>query len=199
MWGRADSSAATDGMARTQTLIAGLVVAAALGGWLWMHRDEAHLHTGLIESFDDAEKRSSMDLRLAFSLTMVTIGGETRHAIFMHPDSSLAFERVPVPAHASFRAWVALKPEAWDKEGNGVVFRFGVSEDGAYDTLVTRHVNPVHEPGDRRWVPITVDLSAYAGRAVDLVLHTHGSPEGQPSNLAWDWALWAEPALVVSR
>jgi hypothetical protein len=186
-------------MTRTQYIIVGVIVATALGGWLWLHRDYELLHTDLMELYDDAEKRSSMDLELAFNLRTTTIGGETRRTIFMHPDSSMTFEHVMIPEHASFRAWIALMPEVWDKDGDGVVFRFGVSDGRAYDPLVTRVVNPMHVTQDRQWIAVTVDLSDYAGERVDLILNTNGSPSGQPLNLAYDWAVWAEPAILVSR
>jgi hypothetical protein len=185
-------------MTRLQSLVLGLVVAALLGGWLWLQRGDPLLHTDLLAAFDDADKESSMDLEVAFGTTIATIQGQTKPAIAMHPDSTLIYEQVRVPERATLRTWIALKPGAWERGGDGVVFRVGVRDGGTYTPLATRHVDPGGNPDDRTWIPLTIDLDSYAGRPIDLVFHTDGSPAGHPPNLAWDWAIWGKPAIVLT-
>jgi hypothetical protein len=42
-----------------------------------------------------------------------------------------------------------------------------------------------------------VDVSAYAGEEVDLILNTYGSPEGGSGDLRNDLGLWGNPEIVV--
>ena len=61
-----------------------------------------------------------------------------------------------------------MKPEAWEKEGDGVLFLVGVSDGRAFEELFTQHVEPVRQqgrppldPGDGR----PVRLRRRGGRA----------------------------------
>ena len=74
---------------------------------------------------------------------------------------------------------VALKPEAWTQEGDGVRFMAGVSDGRASDELFVQDLNPFVNQSDRRWIPVMVDLSAYAGEEVDIILNTYGSAARQ--------------------
>jgi hypothetical protein len=130
----------------------------------------------------------------------VTIGGETRRAIFMHPTSRLTFAGVTVPRDAWLRTSVALRPDVWDRPGgDGVLFRFGVSDGRTYDELVRQHVDPQNNRNDRRWIPIEVDLSPYGGLSVDLIFNTNSSLPGRGENPANDWSVWAAPEVFVRR
>ena len=71
---------------------------------------------------------------------------------------------------------LGLKPEAWEKAGDGVLFHGGVSDGRASEQLFTQHVDPFNNPADRRWIPVMVDLSAYAGEQVELIFNTYASP-----------------------
>jgi hypothetical protein len=153
----------------------------------------------LLDLYPQAEKRSSTAVEQAFALRDVTINGETRRAIYMHPTSRLTYQNVTVPSDAWLRMWVALQPEAWDKEGDGVYFRFGVSDKRTYDELVRQHVDPKNNENDRRWIPITVDLSQYSGLTVDLIFNTNTSLPGRGDNPANDWAVWGAPEIYVEK
>jgi hypothetical protein len=80
-----------------------------------------------------------------------------------------------------------------------VVFRIGVSDGRTYYELLTRHVNPYDAPDDRRWIPVTVDLRPFAGKAVDIIFNTDPSPPGVPADGRNDLALWGEPTVAPAR
>jgi hypothetical protein len=178
-----------------------LVVAlAVVGGAWWYFRggEGAPTAVALIDRFPQAEKRSTMPVAQAFSIVDVTINGETRQAIFMHPTSRLIYKGVTLPRDAWLRVWVALRPEVWDRpEGDGVLFRFGVSDGRTYDDLVRQHVDPQHNSGDRRWIPIEVDLTSYGGVSVDLIFNTESTLPGRGDNPANDWAVWGTPEVFL--
>ena len=60
-----------------------------------------------------------------------------------------------------------------------MLFRFGVSDGRTYDELLKQHVDPLHNTNDRRWIPVTIDLSAYAGQQVDIIFNTNSSLPGR--------------------
>ena len=92
---------------------------------------------------------------------------------------------------------LGLKPEAWDKEGNGVYFFVGVSDGRAYEDLFTQTVNPYKNPSERRWIPVMVDLSAYAGQDMEIVFNTRESGPKDGPDARNDLPLWGAPEIVT--
>jgi hypothetical protein len=91
---------------------------------------------------------------------------------------------------------VGLKPEAWEKPGDGVLFLVGVSDGRTYEPLFKQHLNPSANQGERRWIPVMVDLSAYAGEEVDVIFNTYNSEPGKDDRQN-DLALWGAPEIVI--
>jgi hypothetical protein len=181
-------------------IVLAVVVLAVVGAayWYFGSRRAESTAVALLERYGEAEKRSNIAVEQAFALVDVTIDGESRRSIFMHPTSRLTFKAITVPRDAWLRVWVALRPDVWErKEGDGVLFRIGVSDGRTYDELVRQHVDPQSNANDRRWVPLTVDLSAYGGLTVDLVFNTNSSLPGRGDNPANDWAVWGAPEVYV--
>lgn len=179
-----------------------IVTVAVLAGAWWYLRGGtgAPAAFSLIDRYPQAEKRSTMPVDQAYAVMEVTIGDERRQAIFMHPTSRLIFKDVTLPRDAWLRVWVALRPEVWDRpDGDGVLFRFGVSDGRTYDDLVRQHVDPQHNNGDRRWIPLEVDLSSYGGLAIDLIFNTESTLPGRGDNPANDWAVWGSPEVFLRR
>jgi len=151
----------------------------------------------LLQQFDAAEKRPSEPPPAQWcSLAEATLNGVSKRAIRVLPVSRLIF-KVTVPDDASLRVWIGLDPEVWDKEGDGVLFRVGVSDQRTYEELLNQHLNPLSVKSDRQWVPVSIDLSAYGGRQVDLIFNTNSSLPNRPEDTRNDKPLWAEPAIFV--
>ena len=102
-----------------------------------------------------------------------------------------------IPDDGWLRVSVALKQEAWTQEGDGVRFMALVSDGRASDELFVQDVNPFVNATDRKWIPVMVDLSTYAGEEVDVILNTYGSPPGKGADLRNDLAVWGAPEIVV--
>ncbi len=125
---------------------------------------------------------------------------DARAVIYEHPPESGKVEviyRVEVPQAGAFRFAIALSPEVWSPEqGDGADFKVYVAHadapgEGAFAFI--RYVNPKYNPNDRRWRNFLVDLSPWAGHAVNLSLITTAGPA---DDWAFDWAGWAEPQIV---
>lgn len=171
-----------------------VVIVIFIGGWWLFHRGGAQ-RIDLLQQYDQAKKDGS-----PFSLIDATLAGETLKAISAPPDGRIHF-RVRVPDDGWLRVSLGMKPESWDKEGDGVYFYAGVSDGRAYDQLFTQTLNPFKNEPERRWIPVTVDLSAYSGEDVEILLNTRASappPRGQAPqhDTRNDMPLWGAPEIV---
>jgi hypothetical protein len=171
---------------------AAVIVIVALAGWWVFHRRGAE-QVDLISLFDQANKKPNA---AAFQVVDATLAGETKKAIAAPPNGRLTFH-VRVPDDGWLRLSLGMKPESWDKEGNGVYFYAGVSDGKSFEQLFTQTVNPFKNASERRWIPVSVDLAAYAGEEVDVILNTVASGPGQPPDDRNDLPLWGTP--VISR
>ncbi|HEX6463905.1 MAG TPA: hypothetical protein VFZ98_05610 [Vicinamibacterales bacterium] len=171
-------------------LTAVVVVLVVLAGWWLFHRRSAE-HVDLIPMFDQATKQPSP---AGFQVVDATLAGDTKKAIATPPNSRITFH-VRVPDDGWLRLSLGMKPESWDKEGNGVYFFAGVSDGKSFEELFTQTVNPFKNAAERRWIPVSVDLSAYAGEEIDVILNTRSSGPGQPADERNDLPLWGAPVI----
>ena len=190
-------------------LIVGLLVIGGLAAWLLMGGREERVVVDLAAGLAAAkERRPTPDI---FSVVTATLADEELRAIqATHPADGPGGSRlkwdVAVPEDAWFAFSIGLMPEAWTTPGDGVLFRVGVSDVSpggpGYEEVFSAIVNPFGNPGDRRWLHLTVDLSPYAGKTVELILNTNASPPAPPGtpgadDRAGDLALWGEPRVIV--
>ncbi|HEY8551500.1 MAG TPA: hypothetical protein VIL35_16195 [Vicinamibacterales bacterium] len=175
------------------------VVVVALAAYMLLFRDRPAVAVAvdLVERLPSAEQRTNVQQGIAISAGEHTIRGETKRGIYMHPASRIIFNQVLIPENARLRVWLAIQEEAWDKESDGVLFRFGVDDGREYEELLNQHLDPAHNANDRRWVPVDIDLSTYAGQQVKLIFNTNTSLPGRGDNPSYDFAVWGEPAIVV--
>lgn len=170
-----------------------IAVVLLLGGW-WLFRGGSSASAvALVDQLGAATKSPAS---AQFEVIDADLNGDVRRAITANPPTRLTF-KVQVPDDGWLKVAVGMKPEAWTQEGNGVLFFVGVSDTRTFETLFTQHVNPFGNPGDRKWIPVWVDLSAYAGEEIDLIFNTRGGPPGAESDDRHDLALWGSPEIVV--
>lgn len=58
-------------------------------------------------------------------------------------------------------------------------------------------VRPQEVAGDRGWLPVELDLSAYTGKSTSLILNTGSGLQGDDREN--DLAVWGAPALYGRR
>jgi hypothetical protein len=180
---------------RSIFIAVGIVVILLLGWWL-VRRSGTGGGIDLMTRFEAADKRPP-DPNV-FTVEDVTINGETKRAIAVAPSAGtrLTF-RTRIPDDGWLRVFMGLKQEAWTLEGDGVRFMVLVSDGRASDELFTQDVNPIANQSDRKWTPVMVDLSAYAGEEVDVIFNTFASPPGRVGDLRNDLAVWGAPEIVI--
>lgn len=174
-------------------LAAALAVVLLAGGWWLFSRGDQAMSVNLIESLDTAIKSPA---GATFDVVDAPLNGEVRQAIYTTPPTRITW-KVRIPENAWLRVAVGTKEESWTQEGNGVLFLVGISDGRRFDELFTQHVNPFGNPGDRKWIPVWVDLSAYGGEEVELIFNTRNGPPEQAGDTRNDHALWGAPEIIV--
>lgn len=172
-------------------VVVGILVLA--GGWLFLKRSTGAQAIQLIPLLGSADKRPAGG---TFQIVDAELNGDTKQAIYTVPTSRIIY-RVRIPDDAWLRVAVGTRPDSWTQEGDGVLFRVGVSDGRRYDELFTQHVNPLANAGDRKWIQVWVDLSAYGSEEVELIFNTNTSPEGKGDDGRNDHALWGAPEIIV--
>jgi hypothetical protein len=173
-------------------LTAIVIVIVVVAGW-WLFRRGGGKHVDLLTEFQTAQK---LPAGATFSVIDATLNGETKKAIAAPPESRVIWH-VRVPDDGWLKVSLGVQPDAWTKEGNGTLFRVGVSDGRAYEELFTEHVNPFAKPSERRWIPVMVDLSVYAGEEMQIVFNTNAGPPNVPRDVRNDLPLWGAPEIVT--
>jgi len=175
--------------------VVAVVVAIVLGAgvWLFLKRTTGAQSIPLIPLLASAEKRPESG---TFEIVDAEVGGETKPAIYTVAPTRITY-RVRIPNDAWLRVAVATRPDSWTQEGDGVLFLVGVSDGRQYDQLFEQHVNPAGNEGDRKWIQVWVDLSAYGSEDVELIFNSRNSAEGQGTDTRNDHALWGAPEIIV--
>jgi hypothetical protein len=179
---------------RSLLIAIGVVVVLILGWWL-LRRGGHGGAIDLLTRFETAEKRPNPGV---FAIEDVTLNGDKKRSIAITPSvgTRLIF-KTRIPDDGWLRVNMGLKPEAWTQEGDGVRFMVLVSDGRASDELFVQDVNPYGNPADRKWIPVMVDLSAYAGEQVDLIFNTYAGPPRNAQDVRNDLAVWGAPEIVV--
>jgi hypothetical protein len=179
--------------------IGGASVVLIVGTWLFLRPGRDRMAIDLLAEFPHAKQlRPSPD---TFKIVDARLGNDTRKAIFTNVPSRIIWH-VTIPNNAWLRVGMGLLEEAWTVKGDGVLFQMGVSDGEHYTELLSLDVNPYSNASDRRWQDVLLDLSPYAGKAVDLIFNTYNSPPSSPGgpprdDRNGDLAVWGTPRIVV--
>jgi hypothetical protein len=173
-------------------LTAVVLLVLLIAGWWLFKRSHRGPSIDLIATFASAQKKPAGG---TFDVVDADLNGEKKHAIFTMPPSRMIW-KVRIPDDGWLMLSLGMKPESWDKEGDGVLFRIGVSDGHTFEDLLTQHMDPFHNKADRRWIPVAVDLSAYAGEEVEVIFNTNVGLPGK-DDARNDTALFATPAIVI--
>jgi hypothetical protein len=176
-------------------LTAAVILGVVILGWWLFSRGRGGERIDLIAQFDSAVKQPNASV---LALEEVALNGESKRSIVTSPGPGTRLTyKVRVPDDGWFYVSLGVKPEAWEQEGDGVYFMVGISDGRAYDQLFSEHVNPHGDPTSRRWIPVWVDISAYGGEEVELILNTRSGPPRQEGDDRNDLGVWGEPQIVV--
>ncbi|MHB8134994.1 MAG: hypothetical protein ACYDH1_12320 [Anaerolineaceae bacterium] len=123
------------------------------------------------------------------------INGLQKEVLFVHPSTSgtttLVYP-IKIPSGAVLLSDLALAPESWPSEGDGVTFLIYLENDSGIHLLYSRYVDPKHHQQDQTWIPVMVDLSGFSGQLVRVIFSVNSGPAG---DARFDWSGWANPRI----
>ena len=173
-----------------------VVVAVVLlaAGWFFFARRDAAGRVDLIEQLPGATKQQPNGTA-QFPVTEITLNGETHKAIEATPPTRLIW-KVRIPEDAWLRVHVGMKSESWTAQGDGALFMVGVSDGRTFEPLFEQYVNPFVNTGDRKWIPVMVDLAPYANLDMEIIFNTRNG-KGNQQDLNNDFAVWGAPEIIT--
>lgn len=149
----------------------------------------------------------------------VEIGGIKKAAWLQDSPSKVSF-RLQLPhGRCRLKAALAMIPSCWDKPGDGILFKIliddillenlfhvtgsiGVGQRRQFfkpktyffepRTYFIQFIDPKNNPAERKWQDISLDLSTFAGKVVDLTFEVSAGPKDDGRN---DEAVWANPII----
>jgi hypothetical protein len=128
-----------------------------------------------------------------------TIDGVRRRVLAQHPSSQVSYDLELGEDTTTLSFQVALDPASWTEPGDGVTFEVALLPHPPVNAepiqLWSIAIDPKADPADRRWHAAAVDLSAYRGQQVTLILTTG---PGSSGDNRFDWAGWGAPRLLKS-
>jgi hypothetical protein len=150
---------------------------------------------------------------------LVDIDGIKKSAWLQPSSSSLSF-RVQLPhSRCTLKTSLGMMPSCWDKPGDGVLCKIllddillenlfhitgsiGIAQRRQFfkpktyffepRTYFIQFVDPKNNFAERKWHEISLDLSTFAGKVVDITFTVRG---GQGHDNRNDEALWAHPII----
>ena len=185
-------------MKRNQILALVAILALVTIAIFYVRSNRQPVATDLLSMVASARKQTTITSPDQWQVRDETIAGDTRRAIYVEPPVRLTFPQVLVPDDGWLRVAFGIRETAWEQSTDGVLFNVIVSDGRKADVLVEQHVDPMHNPNDRRWIPINLDLSPYAGQQVDIIFNTRSGP-GRSTDSQHDWALLGQPEIYLSR
>jgi hypothetical protein len=168
-------------------IVAGVVALSALvAGWWLLGSARERLAIDLVDELPRAKQ-----VPADYDVVDLEIAGQVRRAIRPHDFGRLIWT-VDVPDDAWLLVSIGQEPEAWQADGDGVLFLIGISDQVTYDDLFSLVVNPAANPADRVWYDLVLDLSAYAGRRVDVIFNVR-----RQQTETGDLPAWGAPRIVT--
>lgn len=128
----------------------------------------------------------------------MTCGEVAKKGLFMHPPyqggvgySFALYDPVSLPAEPKPALRASVGKGDGSDPGDGILFKVGVVDEQAKETIVSQTVVTEHE-----WKPLEADLSPWAGKKVRIKLI---SDVGEADNSSGDWACWADMRIETLK
>ncbi|MFQ5353410.1 MAG: sulfatase-like hydrolase/transferase [Thermodesulfobacteriota bacterium] len=125
--------------------------------------------------------------------------GEERPVLFAHPaicvgdtSTTVEFRGITINKGDTMDFGIGINEAAWIEPGDGVEFELLLRVDNEYKTLFKRYIDPKSIETDRRWFDESLDLSAFKGKAVEVLFKTSAGPRNDPE---FDWSGWSSPVI----
>jgi hypothetical protein len=149
----------------------------------------------------------------------VAMEGVTKNAWLQQSPSQVSFRTQLPYGRCRLKGAVGMMPSCWDSGGDGVLYKITISDlflenffrvPGSARGGQMKHflrprtfftpprtyfihfIDPKNNLNERKWQEITLDLSAFAGKVIDITFEVAGGPL---NDTLCDEALWGEPTI----
>jgi len=99
------------------------------------------------------------------------------------------YDNIQLSTEPLLKFSIGTSPEAWEEEGDGVLFEIYINE----DIVFSKYIDPKNNFSDRKWHNFELDLSGYAGRNVQIKFATSGGSNNIETD---DYSLWGDLILI---
>ncbi len=109
--------------------------------------------------------------------------------LFLHSPNKIEWN-ISLPSgikNAIFESAVTISPAAPLRSlSDGLVFEISIKENGISEKVFSQYLLP----NQRDWLPVKIDLTAYAGKNIDIILASNPL-----ANVIDDWGVWRYPQI----
>jgi hypothetical protein len=126
-----------------------------------------------------------------FQHIQLTVGGETRRALALAPNSKVTFQPVSVLEGARLKFGIGVSDSYQAGADAATKFEIIVHSENQDHVLFSKLMDPKGNPGDTYWHDDLIDLSPFAGREIGITLSIE-----QASDTALDAAGWSDLEIV---
>lgn len=178
-------------------LVGAVVVVVGVAYW-YMRGSSETTAVNFIQQLSSAKLQPKPE---AFTVKDSEIAGVRKPSIVVSEPGRITYH-VTVPQNGLLKTSVGLLEPSWTMQGDGVFFFIAISEGPSYEELFRMVINPFGDPSQRHWFDVSSDLSAYAGKTVDIMFNTRPSPPpetGHPpvDDRNGDMPAWGDPRIVI--
>ncbi len=143
----------------------------------------------LVDSLEAAELDAPGDNYV--QVHRAILNGEVETSIFQHPPSTVIFPPIVIGHNATLKFGCGIKEIAWLRTKDDVKFSISVQDAQGSELLFQTSLSRREHPADCAWQRHELNLSAYEGRSIALVLQTNVERSAE-----YAWAVWADPQIV---
>jgi len=168
----------------------------------------------------DSEKKDKKR-EAAVNAQNITVNNISRDSIVQPSRTGVTF-RVSIPLQkCRIRVNLTTDPNTWNSDGDGITFKLALNDnllENFFDkpgmvgdeersaflkprgfffrprTIYMNYLDPKHNPDQRKWHSVSIDMSRFAGKVVDLEFV---SDPGPTNNDISDIAVWGDPVIEV--
>jgi len=175
----------------------GATVSLVVGGLLvalWPTREQRAID--LIDALPDARLETSWpSLHAGITAEPVVFLGRVHRGIVAMPTSRIAWT-MDVPRGAILRLGAAMRPDVWEREGDGIQMRVAVDDAAGRTVAADLTLFPFGVPAHRTLVPVEIPLHRWAGQRITIALESTPERWGNAVN---DVPVWVAPMIEWPR
>lgn len=122
----------------------------------------------------------------------ISIQRQPYNVLLQHPDSKVIFPKIKIIDHGQFSSAVTLNPQIIPLCVGKISFRLSLLT--VSNSFILKEMSLESQQIDEKnpWIPFEVDLNAWVGQTIQIVLETQVKGSGN-----YAWSLWNTPEVIT--